>query len=695
MILYAEERFLNEFTFGFELEGWADSENDKYEFESWAAEYFEEIAEDKKNVHIDISSIVMKDDSSIQPDDDGYRDTCDSCGGDGYYSCEDCGGSGEVSFECGICQGNGYVIADCEYCNDDGKVKCKKCNGTGEDPEGQLMLDGKVEPCHKCDGEEWVDCPICDGEEWVDCPICDGEGKIRERCSTCDGEGRVGCEDCGGRGYFTDGDDPRTFEWASPIMNINYKNLSTVINFLHQCMKNKNINTNNSCGFHIHIGFPDKLNSHIDRLWILINLAINKEMFESILKYKGMEFFNRTYAPIHEIQRIESLIYKNNSDNLNKELAEAVSSAKYNVLRQHPQGTLEWRGPRSFLNGGRIENIKGFFLKVFYPFVKWITKIVDEESITVNTDKGEIVLNKNEINKYITTQAKNSVGVRNIASGKFDSSQNMDVVRKLAVHNKDIIKLKFKNMVIEEVGNNNFKFFNGEMQNNNEIINEKLFFRNCSFINNKHIDVASISNCSCSNSEMIKIHHSDDSLISSINLSINESINDLIRDCDNVYIKECSRGTFRYIERLNIERAYNLSISDCKNININYIDNTTIRNSSIYGGKYESCKIDITNKMLGGYYDNCEIILYSSYDNKLFDHGTFHNCIYIIDIGRNSYSSKYIKFRANMSPKKFVENFNELFEQYVKYNFPETQYTPYNGKTIEDIRIYLKNFYNN
>ena len=38
-----------------------------------------------------------------------------------------------------------------------------------------------------------------------------------------------------------------------------------------------------------------------------------------------------------------------------------MSEEKMRLLRNHPQGTIEWRGPRNFLNKQNVNDIKTFF----------------------------------------------------------------------------------------------------------------------------------------------------------------------------------------------------------------------------------------------------------------------------------------------------------------------------------------------
>jgi hypothetical protein len=174
-MIYLEDRLLSEFTFGFELEAWADDESDKYKFEKWAYNYFSNV----KGINPEQAS--MKDDSSIHPDDDSsyYYDNgeCDYCDGRGYLTCPDCDGEGKIRDDCQECD-NGLITVDCD-----------KCNGTGKNISNQLTFDGEIEDCDKCNGVGKIEVP---------CPECNGEREIDIECPNCEGRGNNECENCSG-----------------------------------------------------------------------------------------------------------------------------------------------------------------------------------------------------------------------------------------------------------------------------------------------------------------------------------------------------------------------------------------------------------------------------------------------------------------------------------------------------------------
>lgn len=95
-----------------------------------------------------------------------YRETCDSCDGDGQRECGECDGRGDMT---------------CPECDGDSEVDCEDCAGTGEDNDG--------EPCDTCQGGGRVRCDWCGGEETIECSECSGTGSVE--CWQCDGIGEV------------------------------------------------------------------------------------------------------------------------------------------------------------------------------------------------------------------------------------------------------------------------------------------------------------------------------------------------------------------------------------------------------------------------------------------------------------------------------------------------------------------------
>lgn len=169
------------------------------------------------------------------------------------------------------------------------------------------------------------------------------------------------------------------FEFPSPIMSLTPINIKKCIEFLYNLPNNEfNIYTDETCGFHTHISFPNMSNE--DMAWIVCHIALDPKIQDNLMLFKdsaGEEFdFFGKWATTDFLQDIESAIKMSDWEELSKWL----SNEKYRVIRIHPQGTLEWRGPRDFLNKRNLQTIKDFFVRLSNVVLQ-IAKIMDKKEI--------------------------------------------------------------------------------------------------------------------------------------------------------------------------------------------------------------------------------------------------------------------------------------------------------------------------
>ena len=164
------------------------------------------------------------------------------------------------------------------------------------------------------------------------------------------------------------------FEWATPTMQFTPENLKRSIHGLDYLM-NHNFYTNESCGFHVHLSFPNITDQ--DVIWIISKLSIDKPMFKKITNFEGLNFFNEEYAEKGVFEKIGKLI----NEEKYSELAQYFSTKKYRMLHIHPQGTLEWRGPRDFLDDYEGIHIVYDFFKLLHEFVSWMSKSISDNHI--------------------------------------------------------------------------------------------------------------------------------------------------------------------------------------------------------------------------------------------------------------------------------------------------------------------------
>ena len=196
------------------------------------------------------------------------------------------------------------------------------------------------------------------------------------------------------------------FEYATKKIPFNAKNLEKIYNGLSKLYKWE-IFTNDSCGFHIHLSFPEISKEEI--AWIICCIAVDEELTYEILQLETedegtIQLFNVDineegeeidgYATIHFLLNIKDAILENDYDRLDK----LLNSEKYRVLHIHSDnGTLEWRGPRGFLNSGNLKTIKAFVLKWY----KIVSKIANMTQVT--TYQGsDVVINKRDLLSHLT-----------------------------------------------------------------------------------------------------------------------------------------------------------------------------------------------------------------------------------------------------------------------------------------------------
>ena len=169
-----------------------------------------------------------------------------------------------------------------------------------------------------------------------------------------------------------------SFEFPTPVMSLTPANVMKCINFLEYCVDN-GIVTDNHCGFHVHYAFPNITDQ--DRVWIVCQIALSDKYFNELANFEvagGTLPFYSMYANPAFFQEIRNCFTKDGCDY--KKLSELLTTEKYRLLRIHPQGTLEWRGPRNFLDSGNHPIIKEFFFKLVMV-ARIFSKCLDEKSI--------------------------------------------------------------------------------------------------------------------------------------------------------------------------------------------------------------------------------------------------------------------------------------------------------------------------
>lgn len=169
-----------------------------------------------------------------------------------------------------------------------------------------------------------------------------------------------------------DGGENIAFEYSSPIIPCTPKNFSAIEKTLTQLFA-EGVYTDSSCGFHHHFHFKGM--TERDMVWFYCSLAMDDDIRDKMEEFNGYELSNDDYASWGEIDNLRK--YINNGDY--KNILMVLNTDKWRTLRIHPQGTLEWRGPRGFLDEG-TEHVKEFY-RLVYDVIKSIRKYMDMDTL--------------------------------------------------------------------------------------------------------------------------------------------------------------------------------------------------------------------------------------------------------------------------------------------------------------------------
>lgn len=203
------------------------------------------------------------------------------------------------------------------------------------------------------------------------------------------------------------------FEFVSGVLQFTDANILKFMEAMKE-FKNQGVYTNESCGFHIHFGFPDTTRKQL--LWIK-----TVYLFDSVAQ-DHFEYFQSTHGPIPfwsarfasvgnkkklraDLGELVKLWKRTAGSTVNQKIDNYFSQdyfiSKYNVLGIHEKyRTLEWRGPRGFLATGNPQDIVAF-VKAVRRFVKWLSSAEDTESVVIDPKRG-IVLTRETFYEMIT-----------------------------------------------------------------------------------------------------------------------------------------------------------------------------------------------------------------------------------------------------------------------------------------------------
>ena len=161
------------------------------------------------------------------------------------------------------------------------------------------------------------------------------------------------------------------FEYSSPVIQFTPKNINMVIKFL-DTLPSLGVKINNTCGFHTHISFKGITKK--DVVWAIASMVADGS-YEEFLKLGRTRLYKSPYAKASFLHKAKKLYENRRIEEMSNVL---VDNEKYRSIRIHPQGTIEWRGPRTFLNVIKHSKNVAYFKKLS-KFIKRINDSLDME----------------------------------------------------------------------------------------------------------------------------------------------------------------------------------------------------------------------------------------------------------------------------------------------------------------------------
>ena len=175
-----------------------------------------------------------------------------------------------------------------------------------------------------------------------------------------------------------------TFEWNSPKLQFTISNMKLILKLLKSLPK-MGVITNDSCALHIHVSWP--FLTEEDMIWIVCQIAIDSKATKHISTFQKYDFVDMRYSSdvfLSDIaSSLQSMQYPNIKDALFKYFALSIKKQAIFVL--HPQKTLEWRGPRRFLQD--IDVIKDFMIHL-RTFIQIVNSKLEIRTI-INTSRTD------------------------------------------------------------------------------------------------------------------------------------------------------------------------------------------------------------------------------------------------------------------------------------------------------------------
>src|ERR1700691_3914593 len=242
-------------------------------------------------------------------------------------------------------------------------------------------------------------------------------------------------------------------ELVSEVLTLNPSNIIKSKQCIIQLLK-QGCFTNNTCGFHVHYSYNGMDYNEI--CWLLIVLSTNDEYRKLFSEFKDINFINHDFASDEFLDEILKII-TDTKVNITSPLMILLNNSKHRLLRIHPSGTLEWRGPRNFMNSKNFGIISNFFVRL-YKVAGLIDRITKIKSVKVHNQ----VITKDSLIDYLKNNPEYEKDAQyynkpnNIKVDKrFNKLQNKELIGEIFKIAPWLSKAKFEDAKIDIDKNTN------------------------------------------------------------------------------------------------------------------------------------------------------------------------------------------------------------------------------------------------
>lgn len=198
------------------------------------------------------------------------------------------------------------------------------------------------------------------------------------------------------------------FELNTKPFNFSPKTILKVYNYFKE-LYYQGLITNDTCSLHLHIKLKNnklKSKKSFYHSAMLFSYLYETKIYKKLLKFDNQHMTHSFWA--NEIDMKEQYdCLKNNFDNDN--FFNSSKNIKRGLFHVHPQGTLEWRGPRKLLDMNTIAFCNNKSIdeeKRLYRFTKYIFSIIPMlqnacNCLGENINKDSLYMNLYNYNKRV------------------------------------------------------------------------------------------------------------------------------------------------------------------------------------------------------------------------------------------------------------------------------------------------------